>query len=206
MKSFISAPSLVTCNTCLFHEQSLPLVFPSFKLDGSIGINLCCCTQQLTRGTFWGGSSGDGVAAATSSGCNEHWCLWAVTTSICGNKQQWWASVAMGSGGNRQRRRRALAATGINSNGHHWRCRWGVVLKGRRIILKGRRRLDGSVGILPDGYQQTNPLPKIPTKQSVPTNRECLPGYFGLPIQIPTLHSLIGPAIGKARIPWLSCH
>jgi hypothetical protein len=62
------------------------------------------------------------------------------------------------------------------------------------------------VGILPDGYQRTNPLPKNPTKQSVPTSREVLPGYFGLPIRIPTLCSLIGPAIGKAQIPWLSCH
>jgi hypothetical protein len=33
-----------------------------------------------------------------------------------------------------------------------------------------------TVGILPDGYQQTNPLPRIPTKQSVPTSREVLPG------------------------------
>ena len=62
------------------------------------------------------------------------------------------------------------------------------------------------VGILSDEYQWTNPLPQIPTKQSVPTSREVLPGYFGLPIRIPTLGSLIGPAIGKARIPWLSCN
>ncbi len=54
------------------------------------------------------------------------------------------------------------------------------------------------VGILPDGYQQTSPHPQIPTKQSVPTSRECLPGYFGCPIRIPILRSLIGPAIGKA--------
>ena len=62
------------------------------------------------------------------------------------------------------------------------------------------------VGILPDGYQWTNSLPQLPTKQSVPTNREVLPGYFGLPIKISTLRSFIGPAIGKAQIPWLSCH
>ncbi len=66
--------------------------------------------------------------------------------------------------------------------------------------------LKGCVGILPDGYQWTNPLPQIPTKQSVPTGREVLPGYFGLPIRIPTLCSLIGPAVGKAQIPWLPCH
>ncbi len=62
------------------------------------------------------------------------------------------------------------------------------------------------VGILPDRYQQTNLLPQNPSKQSVPTSREVLPGYFGLPIKIPMLHSLIGPAISKAQIPWLSCH
>jgi hypothetical protein len=66
--------------------------------------------------------------------------------------------------------------------------------------------LKGCVGIQPDGYQLTNSPPQISTKQSVPTSRECLPGYFGLPIRIPTLCSLLGPAIGKARIPWLSCH
>jgi hypothetical protein len=66
--------------------------------------------------------------------------------------------------------------------------------------------LKGCVGILPDGYQWANPLPQISTKQSVPTSREVLCGYFGLPIRIPTLRSLIGPAIGKAQIPWLSCH
>jgi hypothetical protein len=51
-----------------------------------------------------------------------------------------------------------------------------------------------------DGYQWINPLPQIPTKQRV------LPGNFGLPIRTPTLHSLIGPATGKAQIPWLSYH
>ncbi len=56
-----------------------------------------------------------------------------------------------------------------------------------------------SIGILPDGYVRTNPLPQIPTKQSVPpTSREQLPDNFGIPIVMPTLHSLIGPAIGNA--------
>ena len=54
-----------------------------------------------------------------------------------------------------------------------------------------------SVGILTDGYVHTNPLPQIPTKQSVPASRECLPGYFRIPIVIPTLPSLIRPAISK---------
>jgi hypothetical protein len=66
--------------------------------------------------------------------------------------------------------------------------------------------LKGCVRILPDGYQQTNPLPQTPTKQSVPTSREVLPGYFELPMRIPMLRSLMRPAIGKAQIPWLSCH
>ena len=62
------------------------------------------------------------------------------------------------------------------------------------------------VRTLPDGYIHTNPLPQIPTTQSVPTSRECLPGYFGIPIVISTLRSLIGPVIGKVQTPWLSFH
>ncbi len=58
------------------------------------------------------------------------------------------------------------------------------------------------VGTLPDGYVRTNPLPQVPTKQSVPTSRICLPPYFGLPIVIPTLCRIVGPAIARARIPW----
>jgi hypothetical protein len=63
------------------------------------------------------------------------------------------------------------------------------------------------VGILPEGtYVRTNPLPQIPTKQSVSPSKDSLLGYYGIPIAIPTLRSLIGPAIGKVRIPWLSFH
>ncbi len=40
------------------------------------------------------------------------------------------------------------------------------------------------VGILPDGHIHMNPLPQIPTKHSVPTSRECLPSYFGIPTVI----------------------
>ncbi len=40
------------------------------------------------------------------------------------------------------------------------------------------------VGILPDGYVRTNPLPQVPTKQSVQTSRIHLPTYFGLPISL----------------------
>ena len=62
------------------------------------------------------------------------------------------------------------------------------------------------VGTLPDGYVRTNSLPQVPTRQSVPTTRKHLPGYFGLPIGIPTLGSIIGPAIARVRTPWLSFH
>jgi hypothetical protein len=67
-----------------------------------------------------------------------------------------------------------------------------------------RRRMlnPTSVGSLPDGYVRTNPLPQVPTKQSVPTSRICLPTYFGLPVVIPTLRRIVGPAIARARIPW----
>jgi hypothetical protein len=66
--------------------------------------------------------------------------------------------------------------------------------------------LKGCVGILPDEYVRTNPLPQIPTKQSVPTSKDSLPGYFRIPIVIPTLCSLIRPAMSKVRTPWLSFH
>jgi hypothetical protein len=62
--------------------------------------------------------------------------------------------------------------------------------------------LRGCVGTLPDGYLKSNPLPQVPTKQSAPTNKICLPSYLGLPIVIPTLHRIVGPAIVKAQIPW----
>ena len=63
-----------------------------------------------------------------------------------------------------------------------------------------------TVGILPDGYVRTNPLPQITTRQSVPPSKDSLLGYYGIPIAIPTLRSLVGPAIDKVRIPWLSFH
>jgi hypothetical protein len=62
--------------------------------------------------------------------------------------------------------------------------------------------LKGCVGTLPDGYHKLNPLPQVPTKQSVLTSKVCLPPYFGLPIGIPTLCKIIRPAIARARIPW----
>ncbi len=62
--------------------------------------------------------------------------------------------------------------------------------------------LRGCVGTLPEGYVRTNPLPQVPTKQSVPTSRIHLPPYFGLPIVIPMLPRIVGPAIARARIPW----
>ena len=55
--------------------------------------------------------------------------------------------------------------------------------------------------ILPDGYLRTSPVPQVPTKPSAPNGRTLLPPYFGLPIGIPTLPRIIGPAIARARIP-----
>ncbi len=58
---------------------------------------------------------------------------------------------------------------------------------------------------LPDGYLRTNPLPQVPTRQSVPTSKICLPPYFGLPIGIQGIHSLHMssiPTIARAQIPW----
>jgi hypothetical protein len=62
-----------------------------------------------------------------------------------------------------------------------------------------------TVGILPDGHLHTNPLPQIPTKQNVPTSKECLPGYFGILMVIYTLRSRIRPALDKVRTPWFCC-
>ena len=66
--------------------------------------------------------------------------------------------------------------------------------------------LKGCVGTIPDGYVRTNPLPQVPTRQSVPTTRKHIPGYLGLPIGIPTLRSIIAPAIARVQTPWLSFH
>jgi hypothetical protein len=54
------------------------------------------------------------------------------------------------------------------------------------------------VGTLPDGYHKSNPLPQVPTKQSVLTSKVCLPPYFRLPIGIPTLRKIVGPTIARA--------
>jgi hypothetical protein len=59
-----------------------------------------------------------------------------------------------------------------------------------------------NVGTLPDGYHKLNPLPQVPPKQSVPTNKVCLPPYFGLPIGIPKLRKIVGPTVARAQIPW----
>jgi hypothetical protein len=74
------------------------------------------------------------------------------------------------------------------------------VVKKRDGVTKAR------VGILPDGYIRTNPLPQITTRQSVPPSKDSLLGYYRIPIAIPTLRSLVGPTIDKVRIPWLSFH
>jgi hypothetical protein len=58
------------------------------------------------------------------------------------------------------------------------------------------------VGTLLDGYLKLNPPPQVPTKQSAPTSKICLPPYLGLPIVIPMLCRIVGPAIAKAQFPW----
>ncbi len=57
-------------------------------------------------------------------------------------------------------------------------------------------------GTLQDGYQKLNPLPQVPTKQSVSTSKVRLPPYFILPIGIPTLCRIIGSTIARTHIPW----
>jgi hypothetical protein len=57
------------------------------------------------------------------------------------------------------------------------------------------------VGTLPDGYVRTYLLPQVPTRQSVPTSGKRLTPYLGLPVLIPVLRRLIGPAIARVRIP-----
>jgi hypothetical protein len=59
-----------------------------------------------------------------------------------------------------------------------------------------------SVGTLPDGYLKSNPLPQVPIKQSALTGKIRLPPYLGIPIAIPTVRKIVGPAIAKTRIPW----
>jgi hypothetical protein len=50
-------PPLQSCATHAFFMKDLSPLFPlHFKLDGGIGINLCCRTQPLTIGAFGGGS------------------------------------------------------------------------------------------------------------------------------------------------------
>ncbi len=48
--------------------------------------------------------------------------------------------------------------------------------------------LKGFVGTLRDGYIRTGQLPRVPTKQSVPTNGKCITTYFEIPLLIPMLH------------------
>ncbi len=62
-------------------------------------------------------------------------------------------------------------------------------------------KLKGCVGTLPDGYVRTNSLPQVPSRQSAPITAARLPTYFRLPVVIPTLRRLLGPAIARVRIP-----
>ncbi len=89
---------------------------------------------------------------------------------------------------------------------HFWM--WSTVLLGLLHVLiqtlmnisyRGIQPL--TLGTLLDGYLRTNQLPQVPTRQSVPTSKICLPPYFGLPIRIPMLSSICIPTVARARIP-----
>ncbi len=69
------------------------------------------------------------------------------------------------------------------------------------------------VRTLKDGYIRNVPLPRVPRIQSTSTpatltSRDVfsqgkhLPPYSGIPVQIPTLRRVIGPAIARVRTPW----
>ena len=84
--------------------------------------------------------------------------------------------------------------------------------------------LKGCVGTLKDGYIRNVPLPRVPRIQSTSTpatlkpsrcipegtapsrcifpSGKHLPPYFGIPVRIPTLRRVIGPAIARVRTPW----
>ena len=57
-------------------------------------------------------------------------------------------------------------------------------------------------GTLTDGYVRSSTLPQVPTKQSASPSGKCLPPYFGIPVLVPTLHRVIGPAIARVQTPW----
>jgi hypothetical protein len=57
--------------------------------------------------------------------------------------------------------------------------------------------LKGCVGTLPDGCIRNSTLPRVPTKQSAPPGGKCLQPYFEIPVLIPTLRRVIGPAIAR---------
>ena len=58
------------------------------------------------------------------------------------------------------------------------------------------------VGTLTDGYIHTSTLPQVHTKQSAPPSGRRLPPYFGIPVLIPMLRRVIGPAIARVQTPW----
>jgi hypothetical protein len=62
--------------------------------------------------------------------------------------------------------------------------------------------LKGYVGTLTDGYVRTSMLHQVPTLQSAPPSGRRLPPYFGIPVLIPMLRRVIGPAIARVQTPW----
>jgi hypothetical protein len=53
------------------------------------------------------------------------------------------------------------------------------------------------VGARPDGYVCMNPLPQVPTKQSVPSSGKCLPAYLGIPVLSPASRRALALAIAR---------
>ncbi len=62
--------------------------------------------------------------------------------------------------------------------------------------------MPGQGSTLTDGYVHTSTLLQVPTKQSAPPSGKRLPPYFGIPLLIPTLHRVIGPAIARVQTQW----
>jgi hypothetical protein len=57
--------------------------------------------------------------------------------------------------------------------------------------------LKGCVDTLTDGYVRTSTLPRVPTKQSAQPSGKRLPPNLGIPVLIPTLREVIGPAMAR---------
>jgi hypothetical protein len=68
-------------------------------------------------------------------------------------------------------------------------------------VSGGKKSDVEDVGTLPNGYLRTNPLPQVPTKQSVLSSGKRLPAYLEIPVLIPVLCRALGPAMARVQIP-----